>query len=346
MTLQVTANFSNAALAGTYQFSVTAGAGTNGQAVNFTGLPSTGATITIASATATFTNTATPTSTNTSTATPSTLQISTGSPAPPNTTQLPGASNVTVLSVVLTNTGTTAVSFTSLTVSDNGTGNPSGISGINLSNNGSPVAGPVVFAGTSAIFNGLSVNIPGSGSVTLQVAANFSNGATAGTYQFSVSNGAGTNGQAVNLNGLPSTGATVSIAFATATSTSTPTNSVTPTSTWTPTPSATPINNKPVIYPNPSDGTQPVTVQVALAQATDTVQLQVFTLAFRSVQDITVTSLSPNVTASTVTGVSAKTWKIQIPASDKWGSPLASGLYYVVITANGKKTIGKMLILR
>jgi hypothetical protein len=101
-----------------------------------------------------------------------------------------------------------------------------------------------------------------------------------------------------------------------------------------------------VIYPNPSDGTQSVTVQVSLAQQADTVKLQIFTLAFRSVQDMTVTSLSPNVTASTVTGASDKTWKIQIPASDKWGSPLASGLYYVVITSYNKKAIAKMLILR
>jgi hypothetical protein len=324
VTLQVTANFSIAATTGTYQFSATAGAGTNGQPVNFNGLPSTGATVTIAFATATFTNTSTPSPSNTPTATPATVQISTGSPAPPNTNQLPGASNVPVLSVVLTNTGNTPVNFTSLTVSDNGTGAPSGISGINLLNNGSPIAGPVVFASSSATFSGLSVNIPASGSVTLQVAANFSNTAPGGTYQFSVTAGAGTNGQSVNISGLPSTGATVTIAFAT----STPTNTYTPTSTYTPV--GTPF---PVIYPNPSDGTKPVNIHVATTVPSN-ITVQIFTAAFRKIQE---TSFNQQPVGM----------DIQVNLTDKFGSPLASGLYYVVVRVNEtKRLIGKLHIIR
>jgi hypothetical protein len=242
---------------------------------------------------------------------------------------------VAVQQIVLVNPSSISGNITGLTLSVSGTGNPSAITGVTLLKNGTPIAS-TTFSGSMATFN-ITDPLPGSSSVTYTMMVNFGAGAS-GTYQFSISGATGGYGSAIGylyqFSGIPVPGATVAIA------------SATPTSTWTPTASATASSDKPVIYPNPSDGTQPVTVQVALAQATDTVQLQVFTLAFRSVQDVTVTSLSPNVTASTLTGVSAKTWKIQIPALDKWGSPLASGLYYVVITANGKKTIGKMLILR
>ncbi len=225
-----------------------------------------------------------------------------------------------------------------MTLSVSGTGNPSAITGVTLLRNGVPVA-TTTFSGSTATFN-ITDPLPASSSVTYTVTANFGAGAS-GNYQFSITGASGGYGVIgagtfYQFNGLPVAGASIAVANAT------------PTKTSTPTPTSTESDDRPVIYPNPSDGTQPVTVQVALTQATDSVKLQIFTLAFRSIQDMTVSSSSPGVTASLVTGATAKTWRIPLPASDKWGSPMASGLYYVVITntADGKKTIGKMLILR
>jgi hypothetical protein len=99
-----------------------------------------------------------------------------------------------------------------------------------------------------------------------------------------------------------------------------------------PSSSATPtVSSTPVIYPNPvvSDGS--VTLQVDLSSAGN-VHVQIFTLSFREVLDI-------NLPASA--GID----KLDIPLKDKDGHPLANGLYYVVVTANGKRTVLKLLIL-
>jgi len=37
---------------------------------------------------------------------------------------------------------------------------------------------------------------------------------------------------------------------------------------------------------------------------------------------------------------------LQIELADKGGTPLASGLYYAAVTCDGKRTIGKLLLLR
>jgi hypothetical protein len=51
--------------------------------------------------------------------------------------------------------------------------------------------------------------------------------------------------------------------------------------------------------------------------------------------------------SSSVSGGTAKTWHIPIVLIDKWGTPLASGLYYVVISNhNGYHSVAKLLLLR
>jgi hypothetical protein len=168
--------------------------------------------------------------------------------------------------------------------------------------------------------------------VTLQVNASFSNGAPAGTYQFSVTGGAGTNGQAVNLNGLPSNGATVTIAFATATVTATPSPTKTQTAIPTATASGTGSTGKIVLYPNPADGTQPVSLRLNLTSPAN-VKVQVFTTAFRKVLEQSFSQQPVGV-------------DMALTLVDKWGTPLASGLYYVVVTFNNNRLVGKLLILR
>lgn len=63
------------------------------------------------------------------------------------------------------------------------------------------------------------------------------------------------------------------------------------------------------------------------------VRVEVFTLSFRKVLDTTFTAV-PAGTA------------VSITLEDRWGHPLADGLYYVVVTVNGKHFTAKLLILR
>ena len=320
------------------------------------------------SPTLTLTNTATNSPVNTATFTPISVTVSvvSGPGAPSNGTKLPGASNVLVDQVVLSNPSSSTVTLTNLTITNTGTGiGSTGITNITLSNNGTPL-GTISFATNTAAFTGLNLVIGAGASVTLQANTNFSVGAPSGTtYTFQISGMAGTNGQAANFNGLPYTGATVTIMTATATSTSTATNSptitpipsatftntptntftptttpsptatITPTQTFSPTLTATPnpaATSVPVLYPNPAPGGGSTNLQLTLG-ATSDVHYRIFTLSFRKVQDQTI----PNVPA----GLN----NLKIPLVDKSGVALANGLYYLVINYDGKRVVLKLLVM-
>jgi hypothetical protein len=228
----------------------------------------------------------------------------------------------------------------SLTLTE--TGPPaSGITSVTLLKNGNVVT-TVSFTGSTAVFN-FTDTIPASnGAVTYQVVANFSNGAPTGVYQFTVSGGAGNNGQPVLFSGLPVTGSTVTIVAATPTASFTPHFTATSTATATP-----PAVSTPAIFPNPSNGTQPVTVAVTLNQPSDSLTVQVFTVAFRKVQDNVVSTSSPGVQDSLAAGATARTWYVPLSLNDKWGNPLASGLYYVLVSNHsGYRSVSKLLLLR
>jgi hypothetical protein len=89
----------------------------------------------------------------------------------------------------------------------------------------------------------------------------------------------------------------------------------------------------PVIYPNPSDGTQPIHILVPGRAGTAEVTIRIFTLAFRLVQQ------------QKFEQVPLGTNK-QVELKDRAGKPLASGLYYVVVTIDSKRTVEKLLILQ
>jgi hypothetical protein len=61
--------------------------------------------------------------------------------------------------------------------------------------------------------------------------------------------------------------------------------------------------------------------------------VQIFTTAFRLVQTETFQLVPPGEA-------------ITLTLTDKFGNPLADGLYYVVIEAQGKRWVTKLLILR
>jgi hypothetical protein len=247
---------------------------------------------------------------------------------------LQGASNVPVDQIVLNNPSSTPINMTSLTLTESGL--PiTGVLSATLLKNGTPISGPVGFSGSTATFP-LTDTIPASGSVTYTVQVNFSGTATPGTYSFSLTAAAGNNGQAASFSGLPVNGATITIVAATATPTITPTSTSTLTPTKTSTPTATKTrtpfeDDKPVIYPNPSDGS-PVQVLPPPYAGMSEVTVEIFTTAFRKVK--TEVHSSQTYGALTVTLV------------DDWQHPLASGLYYVVVQSPSGRSVGKILILR
>jgi hypothetical protein len=144
-------------------------------------------------------------------------------------------------------------------------------------------------------------------------------------------NSANNGGQPPNLSGFPVSGYTIVIQHAT----STPTFSPTVTSSSTPTISPTPVlQSYPVVYPNPVDGTIPPVVRPPFYSGTSAVRVEIYTLAFRKVWDFTKKDVQwgrPDIPVSLV---------------GKDGNPLSNGLYYVVVTTNSGRTIGKMLVLR
>ncbi len=136
-------------------------------------------------------------------------------------------------------------------------------------------------------------------------------------------------------------------ATASATSTLTPTpsststNSPTPaltaiataTSTVLPSSTSTPSGNKGVvIYPNPVTGPT-VNVLPPAYTGVSNVEVEIFTTAFRKVQEETF----PNVPSGTA---------VRVQLTDRWGTPLANGLYYVVVIVDGHRSFGKLLVLR
>jgi len=109
----------------------------------------------------------------------------------------------------------------------------------------------------------------------------------------------------------------------------TPTYTLPPTLTRTPTP---PANTTVIIYPNPVTGPT-INVLPPAYEGTQAVRVEIFTLAFRRVVDETFPAV-PNGTA------------VAVELKDRWGRPLAEGVYYVVVTVDGRRSTGKLLILR
>ena len=87
-----------------------------------------------------------------------------------------------------------------------------------------------------------------------------------------------------------------------------------------------------VIYPNPAKG-ESVQLLAPAYEGISDVRVEIYTSAFRKVQN----EIYPSVHSGT---------PVTIILKDRWGTPLANGLYYVVVTVNGNTSLGKLLILR
>ncbi|HVZ81233.1 MAG TPA: glycosyl hydrolase family 18 protein [bacterium] len=125
----------------------------------------------------------------------------------------------------------------------------------------------------------------------------------------------------------------------TATASMTPTASFTstdsPTPTSTPTSTATPLAPvpAPVLFPNPVLGPGPITLAVTLP-AGGGLQVRFFTPAFRKVQE------------ASFPGLPVGTSDLSLELKDRSGTPLANGLYYVVVESPRGRSVLKLLLLR
>ncbi len=278
--------------------------------------------------TSTATTTVTFTITPTATPTAVTVQASQGSNPPSNSTQVAGASGVTIQQIQLTNPGNNPVTLSSLTLTEAGT-SPTGITSVSLVDDGTIIS-TTSFIGSTATINFSNIIPPSNGAVTYQVVVNFSNSAATGNYTFSVTGGAGTNGQAVLFANMPVPGSVVTIVMATpsntpAAATSTITSTATPTATST-------GHLGVVVYPNPVTGSTVSVLPPAYSGVSD-VQVEIFTIAFREVQE----EFFRNVPSGKA---------VTLELTDKSGTPLADGIYYIVVIVDGHRSIGKMLIIR
>jgi hypothetical protein len=253
-----------------------------------------------------------------------------GSGSPVTLNVVSGAAGVTVLQETLSDPSGVPVTLSSLVLNDTGTGNPdSGIQQAIVLINGTQVGGPVVFSGNQATFNLGNVVI--TGTATLEVEVNFANTAT-GNYTVVMNNIYGLSGnnggQPAVFTGVPAAGNNVTVAQPSPTFTVSSTPTATQPPTQTPTITPTPLL-VPSLFPNPVTGN---TVNVYISFGGN-VEVDVYTLAFRKVMTKPLGQQPLGITVS-------------LALTDNWGGTLADGLYYVVVKSQGKKWVGKMLILR
>jgi hypothetical protein len=238
---------------------------------------------------------------------------------------LAGSSGVTAVQVNVNDPSGAAVTLTSLTVTD-AEGDTSYITSVSVVINGTAVGSPSGFTGNTATLN-LNNYVLQPSSQPLQILVSYSGNAT-GTYQLSISGLTGTSGnnggQPAGFNGLPVSGYTVVVHQPTFTPT------LSPTSTTTQAP--TPLAGKVGIYPNPVTGPT-VEILPPVYTGTSNVRIEIYTTAFRKVQDKTYSAV-PSGTAITVS------------LTGRGGNPLANGIYYVVVTTSSGRATGKMLVLR
>ncbi len=167
-----------------------------------------------------------------------------------------------------------------------------------------------------------------------------------------------------NLNGWTSTPTFTRTPTLTPTRTNTPTSTFsptptgtptkTPTTTWTPTPTptnlfgytSTPtplasigpssgIVGIPIPYPNPVQGPAlSIQVEINFEKSDTHGRLEVVTVVGRRVRETVLGTVHPGPLVLT------------LPLTDTWGTPLANGLYYLVVKTTTDQSVGKLLILR
>jgi hypothetical protein len=217
--------------------------------------------------TSTSTWTPTATATITSTPVPASINLSLGSANPPNSSTIPGATNISVMQLQATDAGSQGALLTGLTLTATGSGNSNtGISqvAVYVDNSGNGIVGSGTTLLATGVYsaNGLTLtfNQPLSAfaSLKLLIVYTFAPGAPSGTYQANVSLNSSVTGTTTGSNtpilvsGAPVSGAVITVDQPTATFT--PTMTSTPTQTYTPTQTLT-ITNTPTVTLTPVPST-------------------------------------------------------------------------------------------
>ena len=114
----------------------------------------------------------------------------------------------------------------------------------------------------------------------------------------------------------------------------TPTSTATLTTSFTSTfqPTATAACAKPVFYPNPYRGTDPLFIHFSPCDMGQPVRVRIFTVSFRKVVDWDLTPIA---------GMDK-----ELKMVDNWNHPLANGFYYLVIDGPQGRTVHRLLVLR
>jgi hypothetical protein len=89
-----------------------------------------------------------------------------------------------------------------------------------------------------------------------------------------------------------------------------------------------------VIYPNPVAGTTPVNLQMTLMKPVKRFTMMLYTTAYRKVNSWFAENLS------------AETYNTPLEIQDISGTPLANGVYFLVLNLDGERQVLKMMVLR
>jgi hypothetical protein len=100
-----------------------------------------------------------------------------------------------------------------------------------------------------------------------------------------------------------------------------------------PTQTATPTVNIPTLYPNPVKSGNTVSIAIPNLKSQANVRVQIFTTRYRKIED----QVFPNVQPGSF---------LLLTLLDSKGAPLSNGLYYVVVSYNGQRSMLKLLVLR
>jgi rhamnogalacturonan endolyase len=276
------------------------------------------------SATASRTLTATPSSTVSSTSTTTATSTVTDSPSPSGTpTFTPTGTLPPTNSPTSTGTSTasaTATASSSMTFTPTLTATPSNTDSLTPTASSTATHTPSATATASPVNTGTASASP-TRTGTSTATSTFTNTKTptaSSTETFTLT---------ASLTSTMTPTFTFSQTF-TPTGTSTTVNSVTPTRTSTPTGTGVVV-----LFPNPVTGPGPVTLQIHLSNPGQ-VSISVFTTAFRRVNEITLSNVPAGITNEA------------LPLTDKEGTPLANGLYYVVVNTPQGRFVVKLMVLR
>ena len=286
--------------------------------------------------TSTDTPTLTPSFTPTATATKSVTSTNTNTPTNSDTS--------TATSTATSSTTNTSTSSATATLTNSATFTPTSTPTLTMSNTSTSTS-TYTPANTGTPTNTTTLSLtstPTSSStatLTTSRTATYTSTLTATLTASKTPTGTSTNTHVNTGTPTPTTNLTpILTATFTPTNSSMPTVTVTPTFTLVPiltvtgTAKATPAGNMGVvIYPNPITGPA-VNVLPQAYSGVSTLEVEIFTTAFRKVQEVVFPNVPPGVA-------------VTVELTDKWGTPLANGLYYVVVIVDGRRSFAKLLIL-